>query len=36
MADDVQSPVGNDGKSLWIDCRKLAAAAVEKARIYRA
>jgi hypothetical protein len=28
--------VGNDGKSLWIDCRKPAAAAVEKAGIYRA
>jgi hypothetical protein len=22
-------PVGNGGKSLWIDCRKLAVAAVE-------
>jgi hypothetical protein len=22
-------PVGNDGKSLWIGCRKLAVAAVE-------
>jgi hypothetical protein len=29
-------PVGNDGKSLWIDCRKLAAAVVERAGIYRA
>jgi hypothetical protein len=36
MGTTCTKPVGKDGKSLWIECRKPAVAAVESAGICRA